>query len=214
MYGFYRGDELKACFEKVDVDRSGGLEFSEVCYQVQKPFKRLRELSARHLTRSVQFFALIYTWASSNPGGMANFFRSPENAKIVEQGMSRLLDAMKRYDADRSMRLSKSEVDQMFRENFPSHTANLERTMGDLFPQVSSLLPCTVAFKFSNFKYSSRRYHLIFSRSSPDRARSSPSATSFFLSTPCSARPRGAGPPLHFCSGIQVGAPVQISQKN
>ncbi len=30
MRGFRMGDELKACFEAVDVDRSGGLEFSEV----------------------------------------------------------------------------------------------------------------------------------------------------------------------------------------
>ena len=28
--GFRKGDELRACFEHVDVDRSGGLEFSEV----------------------------------------------------------------------------------------------------------------------------------------------------------------------------------------
>ncbi len=72
---------------------------------------------------------------------MASFFRYQEHASTVEQGMAHLMGAMKRYDADRSMRLSKSEVDQMFRENFPSHTANLEQTMGDLFPQVSSFAP-------------------------------------------------------------------------
>lgn len=32
MDGFTRGEELKACFELVDVDQSGGLEFSEVSF--------------------------------------------------------------------------------------------------------------------------------------------------------------------------------------
>ncbi len=30
MEGFTKGEELKECFELVDVDQSGGLEFSEV----------------------------------------------------------------------------------------------------------------------------------------------------------------------------------------
>ncbi len=38
MNGFRMGDELKTCFQAVDVDRSGGLEFSEVEGVVRETF--------------------------------------------------------------------------------------------------------------------------------------------------------------------------------
>jgi hypothetical protein len=50
--------------------------------------------------------------------------------------MIRLLETMKNYDKDRSMRLSKSEIDPFFRDHFPSHAAVYEQLIRELFPQV------------------------------------------------------------------------------
>lgn len=67
---------------------------------------------------------------------MSAFFRYRENANIVEQGMAQLYEAMKKYDADRSMRLSKSESDLLFRDIFPSYIAIYEQSIADISTQV------------------------------------------------------------------------------
>ncbi len=84
-----------------------------------------------------QFFALIYTWAAGNDDGMQAFFSVQKNQEVVQQSMSMLVKAMKRYDADKSMRLSKPEADAMFDDLFPSHISNYERVFQELFSQVA-----------------------------------------------------------------------------
>jgi hypothetical protein len=68
--------------------------------------------------------------------GLIAFFQYQENSTIVQQAMIRLLKTMTNYDADRSMRLSKSEIDPFFRDHFPSHAAVYEQLIRELFPQV------------------------------------------------------------------------------
>ena len=78
-----------------------------------------------------QFFALVYIWASSNPGGMHSFFLQPQNSNIVEQSMNALLAVMKQYDASHAMRLSQSDLKQLFQDILPAHVANYEQTVGE-----------------------------------------------------------------------------------
>ncbi len=85
----------------------------------------------------LQFFALIYTWASRYPDGMAAFFSKPQNQHVVQTSMGWLIEAMKAYDADSSMRLSRVETDALFRGQFAAHYSNYERVVTDLLPQVS-----------------------------------------------------------------------------
>ena len=79
-----------------------------------------------------QYFALVYMWASNNPGGINSFFRIPQNSKIVEKGMFGLLSCMQKYDADKSMRLSKAELDQLFKDLFPAHLSVYEQAVDEL----------------------------------------------------------------------------------
>jgi hypothetical protein len=134
MNGFRMGDELKACFEAVDVDRSGGLEFSEVNWSFLFVLSTSQYLDGIFF---LQFFALIYTWASRHAGGLQAFFTRPQNQNVVQKSMSTLIDAMKAYDSDRSMRLSRAETDALFRDQFSAHYSNYERAVTDLLPQVS-----------------------------------------------------------------------------
>jgi hypothetical protein len=141
MEGFTKGEELKACFELVDVDQSGGLEFSEV-RAGWVPFGPVQADSGYALW---QFFALIFTWCRENPGGMNIFFSDPANQNVVEQSMSCLLEAMGVYDTDRSFRLSKTELYSMFCDQMPTHVESglLDRTIQEVFPkQVSPRTSC------------------------------------------------------------------------
>lgn len=88
----------------------------------------------------LQFFALVYTWASRNADGMQAFFTQPENHAVVQQSMTTLIGAMKAYDSDKSMRLSRVETDGLFRDQFSAHYSNYERAVTDLNPQVSPLM--------------------------------------------------------------------------
>ena len=72
---------------------------------------------------------------------MRTFFSCPENAKIVEKSMTLLMDAMKKYDTDNSMRLSKSETDQLFQDLLPSFVDVYSSVKGELV-QVKKTL-CT-----------------------------------------------------------------------
>jgi hypothetical protein len=67
---------------------------------------------------------------------MQAFFSLPRNQDVVQRSMSMLVKAMKTYDADKSMRLSKPETDVMFNDLFPSHLSNYERVSTELFSQV------------------------------------------------------------------------------
>ena len=87
-----------------------------------------------------QYFALVYLWASNNRGGMTSFFRIPQNSKIVEKGMCGLMDCMQKYDADKSMRLSKAEIDQLFKDLFPAHLSVYEQAVAELLPPVRHVI--------------------------------------------------------------------------
>ena len=99
----------------------------------------------------LQFFALIYVWAASNPGvGMKAFFTNPSNSNIVEQGLNRLLEAMKKYDDHHSLRLSKSESGQLVRDLLPSHAGVFETAYTEIFQEVMLTAVCPTPFPFVN----------------------------------------------------------------
>ena len=66
---------------------------------------------------------------------MGVFFSHPTNLRVVEQSMNRLLEAMSKIDTDCSLRLTKSELDELFKEHFlvVLETGLLEKTIKDLF---------------------------------------------------------------------------------
>ena len=67
---------------------------------------------------------------------MQAFFTQPKNQEVVQQSMATLIGAMKAYDSDKSMRLSRAEADSLFRDQFSAHYSNYERAITDLNPQV------------------------------------------------------------------------------
>ena len=69
----------------------------------------------------IQFFALIYLWIEKYPNAIIYFFRIPENQTAIARAFRYLVDIMQKYDTDGSRRLSRSELDQMFSDLFPSH---------------------------------------------------------------------------------------------
>ncbi len=85
----------------------------------------------------MQFFALIYFWAGSQPEGMGAFFKVRQNQIVVQVCMTRLLNVMTYFDTDRSSRLSKLELDNLFRANLPSHFDNYQRIYPQFNPQVA-----------------------------------------------------------------------------
>ena len=125
--GFYSRDALKDCFDKVDLDRSGSLELSEVGFGLVT-----NDLSLSLNFSKMQYFALVYTWTASKQGGISTFFSCPENSNIVEQAMFRLFDAMKKYDIDRSLRLSRSESDNLFQDLLPSYVSVYKSVAAEL----------------------------------------------------------------------------------
>ena len=83
-----------------------------------------------------QFLTLLYIWNETDPQGMDSFFPNTTNSKIVSQAMRRLMNAVMKYDSDRSMRLSKFEAGQLFEELLPAQSPIYEKAMDELFPQV------------------------------------------------------------------------------
>jgi hypothetical protein len=68
-----------------------------------------------------KFFALIYLWIEKYPNAIIYFFRVPENQTAIARAFQALVTIMKKYDADGSRRLSRSELDHMFSDLFPAY---------------------------------------------------------------------------------------------
>eukprot|EP00960_Hanusia_phi_P076277 768537-Hanusia_phi.AAC.15 len=92
LVGFTDMEKLEEAFRKIDFDGNGTLDFSE-------------------------FICLLYFWV--NVGDYSQFFRHPDNAKIVHQAFNLMETSMIRYDADHNRRLSKKELDDFFSEQLP-----------------------------------------------------------------------------------------------
>jgi len=94
MQGFLDSDRLAGMFKRVDFDGNGTLDFSE-------------------------FLALLYLF-SCDQGHLTVFFRHPTNANLIKTAFDVMEKAMVKYDADRSRKLSISELDAFFREQMPN----------------------------------------------------------------------------------------------
>ncbi len=83
----------------------------------------------------MQFFALIYLWVEKYPNAIMYFFRIPENQTVIARAFQSLVAVMKKYDADGSRRLSRSELDQMFAELFPAYiqSGTYNQVVSELF---------------------------------------------------------------------------------
>ena len=113
----FRKEDIQNIFNYVDVDQSGALDFAEV---PEKYFPFFFPISSKFVWLP-QFFALIYLWTEKHKAAIAYFFRIPQNQEVITSSFERLVAVMKRYDADQSRRLSRTELDQMFEDLFPHH---------------------------------------------------------------------------------------------
>ena len=67
---------------------------------------------------------------------MQDFFSNPQNQNVVKTSMSSLIEAMKIHDQDHSLRLSRAETDNFFRDKLSAHYSNYELVVTDVVPAV------------------------------------------------------------------------------
>ena len=116
LVGFTDSEQLSELFQKVDIDKSATLNFSE-------------------------FLSLLYLWHNVANGSYDAFFRHPANAKVVADAFTSMEGHMSKYDADRSRRLDLNELHNFFNEQWPDATSILDQIL-PLFTKVKHSISC------------------------------------------------------------------------